>query len=108
MQVKARGAVFEENTSEQGNLKKLALGRLDAVMVMSNPLTGVDHWAREAGVADRVRLAFKSASSEEGFFGASVKHPDGLRVLAQYNAGIKAITANGLIHQIKDRWASAK
>src|SRR6185295_14703838 len=51
MQTKMRGVVFEENVSEQANLQKLALGRLDAVMVMSNPLTGVSHWARDADVA---------------------------------------------------------
>ena len=37
MEAKARGMVLDENISEQANLQKLALGRIDAAMVMSNP-----------------------------------------------------------------------
>jgi ABC-type amino acid transport substrate-binding protein len=106
MMAKARGVIFEENISEQANLKKLALGRLDAVMVMSNPLTGVGHWARDANVAQVVRIAFRSASSENGFFAVSLANPEGLRTLAKYNAGVKIITANGLLDQIRARWTT--
>ena len=106
MKAKARGVVFEENTSEQANLEKLALGRLDAVMVMSNPLTGVDHWAKDANVAGQVRVAFTSASSENGYFAVSTIHPGGLLALHQYNEGIKIITANGRLAQIKARWTT--
>ena len=106
MKAKARGVVFEENISEQANLKKLALGRLDAVMVMSNPLTGVSHWARDANVAQLVRIAFRSASSENGFFAVSLAHPEGLRTLKEYNEGIKIITANGRLDQIKVSWTT--
>ena len=104
MKAKARGVVFEENTSEQANLKKLALGRLDAVMVMSNPLTGVSHWARDANVAQFVRIAFRSASSENGFFAVSLAHPEGLQALREFNAGMKIITANGRLDQIRVKW----
>ena len=106
MEAKARGMVFHENTSEQANLQKLALGRLDAVMVMSNPLTGVGHWAKEADVESHVRVAFTSASSEHGFFAVSIAHRDGLPALAQYNEGIRIITANGRLEQIRARWTT--
>ena len=96
--------VFDENISEQANLQKLALGRIDAVMVMSNPLTGVGHWAKDAGVENLVRVAFTSESSEEGYFAVSIAHRDGPRALGQYNEGIKIITANGRLERIKARW----
>jgi ABC-type amino acid transport substrate-binding protein len=92
VEAKDRGVVFEENTSEQANLRKLALGRLDAALVMSNPLTGVDHWAREAEVAHLVRVAFSSSTSENGYFAVSTAHPGGLTALHLYNQGIKIIT----------------
>lgn len=108
MKAKARGVVFEENSSEQGNLEKLALGRLDAVMVMSNPLTGHSHWARDAHVDRLVRIAFTSETSEYGYFGASTKHPDGLTALKEYNEGIRIITANGRLDQIRVKWTPQK
>ena len=106
MDAKARGMLFEENLTEQANLQKLALGRLDAVIVMSNPLTGVGHWAKDADVEKLVRIAFTSASSEEGFFAVSIAHHDGLPALAQYNEGIRIITANGRLEQIRARWTT--
>jgi len=106
MEAHARGMVFDENSSEQANLQKLALGRIDAVMVMSNPLTGVGHWAKDADVETLVRIAFTSASSEEGYFAVSISHRDGLPALGQYNEGIRIITANGLLEQIRARWTT--
>lgn len=106
MKAKARGVVFEENSSEQANLQKLALGRLDAALVMSNPLTGVSHWAREADVAHLVRVAFRSADSEDGYFAVSTIHPGGLTALRLYNDGIKIITANGRLGEIKAKWTT--
>ena len=106
MKAKARGVVFEDNISEQANLKKLALGRLDAAVVMSNPLTGVSHWAREADVARQVRVAFTSAGSENGYFAVSTIHPGGLPALGLYNEGIKIITANGRLGQIRAKWTT--
>jgi ABC-type amino acid transport substrate-binding protein len=106
MKAKVRGVVFEENGSEQANLQKLALGRLDAALVMSNPLTGVSHWAREADVAHLVRVAFTSASSENGYFAVSTIHPGGLPALRQYNEGIKIITQNGRLGEIRARWTT--
>ncbi len=108
MKVKDRGAVFDENSSEQANLEKLALGRLDAVMVMSNHLTGHSHWALDAHVTHLVRIAFASATCEYGYFGASTKHPDGLAALKQYNDGIRIITANGRLDQIRAKWTPHK
>lgn len=106
MKAKSRGVVFEENISEQANLQKLALGRIDAAMVMSNPLTGVGHWARDAAVANKVRIAFTSASSEYGYFAVSTIHPDGLSALRLYNRGVKIITANGRIREIRAKWTT--
>jgi len=106
MEARARGVVFDENTSEQANLQKLALGRIDGVLVMSNPLTGVGHWAKDADVENLVRVAFTSASSEEGYFAVSIAHHDGLPALAQYNEGIRIITANGRLEQIRLRWTT--
>ncbi|HEY2323358.1 MAG TPA: transporter substrate-binding domain-containing protein [Thermoanaerobaculia bacterium] len=106
MKAKARGVVFEENSSEQANLHKLALGRIDAAMVMSNPLTGVSHWAKEAEVEHLVRIVFRSAGSENGYFAVSTVHPRGLLALRLYNEGIKNITANGRLDEIKAKWTT--
>ncbi|MES2148819.1 MAG: transporter substrate-binding domain-containing protein [Pseudomonadota bacterium] len=105
MRTRARGAVFEEGQSELSNLKKLAAGRLDAALVMSNPLTGVAHWAEAAEVGARVRLAFRSEESEYGYFAVSVEHPDGLALLEKYNAGIKRINGDGTVARLKSKWA---
>ena len=104
MKAKARGVLFEENASEQANLQKLALGRIDAALVMSNPLTGVDHWVDDANVAQHVRIAFTSATSENGYFAVSTRHPGGLPALRLYNKGITIITANGRLGKIKSKW----
>lgn len=106
MKAKARGVVFEENISEQANLQKLALGRIDAAVVMSNPLTGVSHWAKEADVAHLVRVAFTSAGSEDGYFAVSTAHPGGLPALRLYNEGIKIITARGRLGEIRAKWTT--
>lgn len=107
MKARARGVVFAENSSEQANLQKLALGRIDAAVVMSNPLTGVSHWAKEADVAHQVRVAFTSAGSENGYFAVSTTHPGGLPALRQYNEGIRIIMAKGLLGEIRAKWATA-
>ena len=73
---------------------------------MSNPLTGVSHWAREADVAHLVRVAFTSASSENGYFAVSTIHPGGLPALRLYNEGIKIITTNGRLGEIRARWTT--
>lgn len=106
MKAREHGVVFEENISEQANLQKLALGRIDAAVVMSNPLTGVSHWAKEADVAHRVRVAFTSAGSEDGYFAVSTAHPGGLPALRLYNEGIKIITASGRLGEIRAKWTT--
>ncbi len=107
MRVRARGAVFDESRSEQINLKKLAAGRLDAALVMANPITGANHWIEQAQVGQQVREAFRSAQSTPGYLGFSVRHPDGLASLAKYNAGFKIISANGTVDKIKSKWSAS-
>jgi ABC-type amino acid transport substrate-binding protein len=104
MQVQARGAVFDPNRDERASLKKLAAGRIDAAMVMSNELTGVYHWVDDAGVRGQVRMAFSSAMRELGYLGVSTSHPLGLWALEQFNQGYKIILGNGTAQQLKLKW----
>lgn len=104
MRVQARGAVFEANRDERTSLKKLAAGRIEAAMVMSNELTSVDRWLDEAGVRGKVRLAFPSAMGEQGYLGASTTHPQGLWALESFNRGFKIINGNGAAQRLKLAW----
>lgn len=106
MRVRERGAIFDAARSEQINLKKLAAGRLDAALLMSNPITGVAHWIEQAQVGTEVRAAFPSAQSSASYLAFSIHHPDGMANLAKYNAGFKIISTNGAIDKIKSKWAT--
>lgn len=53
-----------------------------------------------------MRVAFTSASSEEGYFAVSIAHRDGLPALGKYNEGVRIITANGRLEQIRARWTT--
>jgi len=99
-----RGAILIDGSSTAANLKKLAAGRLEAVIVMESALAGTEVWIKQAGVQSLVREAFRSPSREVAYLGASVLHPRGLRSLERFNKGMALIQANGVLDSIRKRW----
>jgi polar amino acid transport system substrate-binding protein len=104
LKVRERGAIFAEGSTEAGNLKKLAAGRLDAAMVMANSLTGSRLWVEQSQVEHLVREAFRCPSEQVAFLGASTVHPRGLWALEKYNRGIAIIEKNGVLDRIRKQW----
>jgi ABC-type amino acid transport/signal transduction systems, periplasmic component/domain len=95
--------VLREGTTETINLRKLADGRLDAALVNFNETKTPSDFLADAGVAGRVERVF-TAGSMPAYIGFNRNHPQGLKALAQYNAGRRAIAANGELRDIGRRW----
>ena len=100
-----RGVIrLEYAKSETINLRKLADGRLDAALVNTDSNKRADDLLARAGVEGRVSLAFKGGTLP-GYVGFNLRHPLGAELRARYNAGRRAIAANGELVMIKSRWA---
>ncbi len=96
--------VLESAGSEEINLRKLADGRIDAALVNHNEIKTADYMIARAGVAGKVVLAFR-AGVLPSYIGFSRKHPGGATALAQFNDGIRIITANGVLKRLEKKWA---
>jgi len=105
LKAQARGARFEPARTEQINLKKLALHRIDTALVMENSLRGAEFWVRDAGVSGQVIPTFHSTSLDS-FIGFSTRHPQGMTALDQFNRGFALIQANGTARKIFEKWSS--
>ncbi|MEN9658152.1 MAG: hypothetical protein RL571_1617 [Pseudomonadota bacterium] len=106
-QLPKRGIIFVQGPSEQINLKQLALGSLNAALVMANEIQTPQYWAENAGVAAQIETTFFS-SKQDVFIGFSPQHPKGLWALKKFEEGYKAITDNEKIKQIKAKWLPQK
>ena len=103
----ARGVIrLVAASSEVVNLRKLADGRLDAVMLNTDEIKRGDDLIARAGVAERVAFA-SHGGSLPAFIGFNVRHPRGAEALARYNAGRRLIAQNGELADIKRRWADS-
>jgi ABC-type amino acid transport substrate-binding protein len=107
MRAQTRGAAFAAARTEQVNLKKLALGRIDAALVMDNALHGASQWVRDAGVEKDVMATFAS-TRQDAYIGFSLQHPQGAWALAQFDKGYAAITETGVARKIADKWARSQ
>lgn len=105
LQAKARGAIFFPGRSEQVSLRRLAEGKLDAALVISNELQGSQYWAESAGVDKKVEVAFPSTHTLV-FIGFSPNHPQGAWALDKFNQGHKIIRDNGLVAQLRNKWSA--
>lgn len=104
LRVAGRGAQLVAARSEQVNLKKLALGRLDAALVMDNPLHGAAFWVREAGVEQDVVATFASTRMD-AYLGFALAHPQGRWALDKFNQGYATLLATDALKAIEKRWA---
>lgn len=106
MQIVKRGGHLSPARSEQVNLKKLVAGRISSALVMTNDLTGASFWLDDAEVRGKVGVAFRSQGQQDAYFGVSIRHPQGLWLLEQYQSGMQRIIDDGTLAKIKAKWAS--
>ena len=98
----ARGVVLEATSSSVSNLRKLAAGRIDFAVVMTDPLRTIDLVERQAKV-DHVTLAFSEAP-QGSYIGFSSTTEEGERQRRLFNAGWKIISHNGKRAQLEAEW----
>ncbi|HEU4375430.1 MAG TPA: transporter substrate-binding domain-containing protein [Telluria sp.] len=97
-----RGIVLESARSDVANLQKLAAGRLDTALVMTDDMRSEELIQRQAGVA-AVGFAFATAPMGS-YIGFSTRHPDGEAQRRLFNQGFQAISANGTRQAIEAKW----
>lgn len=95
--------IFEESESENLNLKKLAMGRIDAALVDNNETKTAEVLIARAGVTGQVTRSFRSGIMNL-FIGFSSKHPQGMEALKKFNKGHRIISANGTRRNIEQKW----
>jgi polar amino acid transport system substrate-binding protein len=95
--------IFEESASEELNLKKLSLGRIDYALVTTNELKSVKFLIEKAEVKDKVSVAFRS-DSLSSFLGFSVNYPKSLIAMEKFNKGMQIISSDGTLKRIKKNW----
>ena len=96
--------VPEESPSEELNLRKLVLGRIDFALLNCNALKSPELVAEWAGVQGKVRFAFRCGILNS-YIGFSNKHPKGMRALRKFNSGFTRISSNGVLRSIERRWS---
>ena len=101
-QLAQRGIILESSRSDVANLQKLAAGRLDAALVMTDEMRSEDLIQRQAGVG-AVRFAFASAPMGS-YIGFSTRHREGELQRRLFNQGFQAISANGTREAIEAKW----
>jgi ABC-type amino acid transport substrate-binding protein len=99
-----RGVIVrEESPSEDINLKKLALGRVDLALLTYNEMKSPEWLINRAGVNGKVKTTFR-AGRMKGYIGFSRKHQQGMWALKEFNKGYRAISANGTLRRLKTQW----
>lgn len=95
--------ILEESPSEEINLKKLALGRVDLALLNYNQMKSPAWLITRAGVAGKVKPSFRSGILQS-YIGFSRKNTDGLWALQQFNKGYRLITSNGTLRRLEKTW----
>ena len=97
-----RGVRLEVARSDVVNLKKLASGRLDMALIMTDDLKTGAMLIRQAG-ASGLAFAFESAPMGS-FIGFSTSHRQGPEALRLFNQGYERITRDGVKRGIEKTW----
>ena len=98
-----RKLVLDESPSEDANLRKLAMGRIDLALLNYNDMKSPEALIHRAGVKGKVKTGFV-AGSMNSYLAFSTKHPEGAWAREQFNKGFTIITENGTLNQIKKSW----
>lgn len=106
LRLKEKGVIFEVARDEETNLKKLALGRIDAAIINHNAIKSVPAMIEKAGATGVVDFAFRSGSMGS-YIGFSRKNPQGEFARKKFNRGYRAIMKNGTLKRIDARWVAA-
>lgn len=106
MKLKEKGVVFQTAGDEETNLKKLALGRIDAAIINHNETKSVTDMIDKAGATGVVEFAFRSGRMGS-YIGFSKKNPQGESARKKFNQGYQAIRKNGQLKRISAKWAAA-
>ena len=96
--------IREESPSEDINLRKLALGRIDLALLTYNQMKSPEWLINRAGVDGKVRTTFQGGTLKS-YIGFSKKHQQGMWALGQFNAGYRVISANGTLQRLKTKWS---
>src|SRR6266496_66660 len=103
--LRRKGVIIPEaSPSEEINLKKLALGRVDLALLTYNEVKSSGWLIERAGVNGKVKTAFR-AGVLDSYIGFSKKNPKGPWALQQFNKGYRLITTNGTVGRVKTRWS---
>ncbi len=97
-----RGVLLESARTETANLRKLAAGRLDVALVLTDQFRSAEMVKLQSGAVKIVRSL--EGPSQPSFIGFSILHPDGERQRALFNRGFKLITENGKRAAIESQW----
>jgi|GEM_PF-540802 len=104
-QLSQRGVIVrEESPSEDVNLRKLALGRVDLALLTYNEMKSPEWLINRAGVNGKVKKTNFRAGTLKSYIGFSKKHQQGMWALDQFNKGYGAITADGTLRKLKAQW----
>lgn len=97
-----RGVLLDLADSETANLRKLAAGRVDVALIMTDRIKTDNMMLKEAQAE---QMAFLFAAPPMGsYLGFSARHPDGERARALFNEGYRIISANGVKQAIVKKW----
>lgn len=93
----------DETNSETLNIQKLALGRIDAAILVHNETKSSDFIIKNAGAKGQILKAFTSDTLEL-HIGFSKKHPLTEFAMEMYEKGIAIIKANGTYKKITQKY----
>jgi polar amino acid transport system substrate-binding protein len=97
------GVIMDAARDEVVNLRRLARGRIEAAIIMTDRYERIDQRAIEAGVATEVMSSF-NAGTLDSYIGFSTRHPDGERLRAKFDKGYQAIVRSGAKRAIDATW----
>jgi polar amino acid transport system substrate-binding protein len=98
-----KGVVFSQAATEEANLKKLALGRIDLAVVNINKIKPIEKMLKDTGAEGKVAFAFHGGRLQS-FIGFSQRHARGDWARQKFDQGLRLIQQNGTLHQIETKW----